>query len=241
MKNSNMQLKQYAPLIVVLLGVVLTIVSYLYGFQVYNEKTDTVNTEIEELDKQYAHLKKMYDNRETYKKDTEDFEKSYNELIAKYDGDILTEGIVMDAVNISKDTEADVTAMALAEAEQVYIFGEATSLNPDNPQPSGINADYLGIKRTYTMTSVGSYEETKAVIEELLGHERRKVPTTTSFSYDSSNGDITLVMNISEYAITGNDREAKQITIPAVEHSVDNIFYDGLVVTGNETTGDEAQ
>lgn len=234
MKKGNMQLKQYAPIIVVLLGVVLVILSYLYGFKAYEEKTTIVNDQKAELEKQYSHLKKMYDEKEKYVKDTEEFEENYKNLIAKYDAAVLTEGIVMDAVNLSKDTEADVSSIALSEPEQVYTFGAATSKNPDNPQPSGINADYAGIKRVYSITSVGSYEETKDFIKNVLGHERRKVPTSASFTFDSSSGDITLVMNIAEYAITGNDREAKKITIPAMDHSVDNIFYDGILVTGGE-------
>lgn len=233
MKELKEQVNQYKALLCLLVGVVLLIVSYLYGFNSFNTKKSDINDEIDTLNTQYTHLKQMYDNKDSYVEKTNTLTSDYDKLIDNYDADITNESVLMDSVTLEEKTKATVTSLGMADNEMIYAFGALTSSNPDNAKVTGIHSDYAGISNNYTMTVVGSYNEIKDVLSEVLENDRRKVPTATSFTFDTSTGDITLNLSISEYAITGKDRKPSAVTIPTVQHAVDNIFYNGFIGAGD--------
>lgn len=233
MKDLKTQFNQYKAVIVLLLGVVLAIVSYLYGYTAYNEKTSQIKEDTKVLQGQYDNLKKMYDNKASYEKKTEELNADYDKLIKKYDGGVNNESVIMDTVAIEEKSKALVTSLGLTPNQSVYTFGANTSSNPDNAVASGIHSDLTGVETTYTTIAQGEYKEIKTVLKELIENSKRKVITSASFTSDDSNGKMTLTMSINEFAITGGDRKQTAVVIPSMKHSVENIFNNGVLGTGD--------
>lgn len=227
-------IKQYGPIIAILLGVALVILSYMYGLQAYNKKSDEVKEEIKTLEKEYKSLKTMYDNKAEYEKMKSEYEEKYEELISKYDADITDESVSMDLVDIEQKAKVFVITMSMQEKTSVYEFGAMASNNPDNPQPTGINAGYAGLFKEYNVVAEGTYDNIKETLKAVINNSKRKVITSAAFSNDFSTGKVTVTMRINEYAVSGDDREASEVVIPPEEHSVGNIFGDDQIKTGED-------
>lgn len=236
MKDLKGQFEQYKGLICVLLGAVLCVLSYLYGFNAYRSKTSDVQEEVDVLQAQYAHLEKMNNDKEKYTKDTTEYEQKYESLLKRYDADITYESIIVDTTKAAENADVDLTSLTLTPKEMVYQFGTMTSANPDNAQPTGINSDYMGMKENYEVVVKGDYQGIKEFIEEITQKmaTKRKVFTDTAYVFDATEGDITATLKISEYAVAGGERKQQAVSIANMPHGITNIFSNG-VLTGNET------
>ena len=230
MKDNKPGIGQYFPLIFLLLGLGLAVVSYLYGFQKFNEKRDTVSSEITVLEERYTNLKKLYDNKEKFEADKVEKDAEYEKLLGDFDADATDESVIMDLYNAQVAQKLHISNITISQKVPVYSFGQLTSVNPNNPQITGINSSFIGSEKEYSITGEASYDSVKAFMDYMQNTERkRRVPTTVTLRYEDEEGKVNFNFTFKEYAISGDGLEALDVNIPTKEHGNENIFDVGVV------------
>ncbi|MBQ4069086.1 MAG: hypothetical protein IJC76_07515 [Lachnospiraceae bacterium] len=230
MKDNKAGIGQYIPLIFLLLGLGLAVVSYLYGYQAFNEKTNTINDEIKVLDERYNNLKKLYDNKKQFEEDKEKKDAEYEKLLGEYDADVTDESVIMDLFNAQNEHKLHISNITISQKVPVYSFGQLASVNPNNPQISGINSSFIGSEKEYTIQGEAAYDSVKAFMDDLQNTTRkRRVPTTVTLRYDDEDRIVKFNYTVKEYAISGDGLEPLDVNIPTKEHGNENIFDVGVV------------
>ena len=234
MKGNKSNLTQYIPVLCLLVCLALAVGAYFKGFQEYNSKRDEVKAEIDTLTTKFDSLNKMYQNKDAYEKDMKELDAEYEKLLGDYNADITHEEVIMDLYNNQEGHDTLVEKLALTQKLPAYTFGQLISSNPTNQNPTGINMSYTGLVMEYKITNRGKYDDVKEFIDELQNSDRkRRVPTTASFTFDDSNGQVTVNMTVKEYAISGDGLKPMDVVIPEKIRGCENIFDTGVVVINN--------
>lgn len=231
MKDNKSNLTQYLPVLCLLISLALAVGAYFKGFEEFNAKRKEVETEIDTLNTRFDSLNQMYQNKEAYENDKKEIDEQYEELLADYNADITHEEVIMDLYNNQVAHDSIVENITLTQKTPVYSFGQLVSLNPSNQNPTGINSSFTGLLMEYTVVNRGKYDDVKAFIDELQNSDRkRRVPTTATFTFDDSRGDVTVNLSVKEYAISGEGLVPMEVVIPEKVRGCENIFDTGVVV-----------
>lgn len=242
-------MKDFGKGIYIIIGVAAILVSYFLGFNNLSGKNTELQETVDELQADYERLKADYANKSLYIKETKEFDEKYEEVLSKFDTTLLNEGQIMDIYDMQTKCGIEVTQVTLTDPMEIYAFdGSITSdfvtraqtpqTNPDGttvePEPiinsTAIDSSYRGVSSTVMLTARGSYEGIKEMLKTITGDKKRKVPSTVTFTFDSTTEEIVCNVTMSEYAITGKDREEKKVEIPDGAIGRDNIFFDPLAV-----------
>lgn len=211
--------------VLVILGIVLVAAAYFMIWKKYDTKIEDINNEISDLESRKDDLEDLKAGEKKAKKDTEEAEDEYNKLISRYDGDVTYQSEIMDSYNATQSLKVQIPSLSLCEPDVVYTFGGIASSNP-NGGTAGLDPSYAGKMMTYTVTTVGTYDQAKQFLSQIVNnYSKKKVLTTVNFAYDATNQIVTTTANVNEYAITGEDREQSPVNVPAYQNSTTNIFY----------------
>lgn len=222
--NNNSMMKNL-KYVFLLIGILALVASYFLVFTKYNKKVDDIKPEITSLQVRYAELVDKNNNKDAIVTKTEETNKEVEKVMSKFDGGITYQSVIMDTYNMTQDLEIQIPSLSLTPVADEYAFGQLPSTNP-NGSSSAALAEYKGLIMTYNITSLGTYDQMKTTINSLLNaNGKRKVPTTISFSYESTKQEVAMSIAVSEYAIAGGDRVQSEVKIPAYMKSTPNVFY----------------
>lgn len=244
MKNAS--LKGNTGLLVLLLGVIALVASYLLGFTSYNDKNSELSANIDSLETRRDELKADYAKKDEYEKQAKEYDSKYEEILGEFDTGLSNESQIMDLYNMQTKRNVLVTTATLADPEETYAFdGSLTTAemtaqtqttdangNVIESDPiitsTAIDSSYRGVSCDESFTMEGTYADVKEALKDIVDGSKRRVPTTISFTYDSTTEIISCTATISEYAITGDDRKQNKVDIPSTATGRDNIFLNGL-------------
>ena len=245
--NSS-SLKENTGVLVLLIGILALIASYFLGFTSFNDKNIELSANIESLEAKRDTLKADYANKAEYEKKTKEFDEKYEKILKEFDTTLTDESQIMDLYNMQLKNNVMITTVTLAMPEETYAFdGSLTTTdmtaqtqttdangNPVEADPiittTAIDSSYRGVSCDENFTMTGSYGDIKASLKEIIESSKRRVPTSVSFSYDSTNEKVTCTVAASEYAITGDDRKQNKVEIPSSATGRDNLFFNGIGV-----------
>lgn len=239
-------MKEYGKVIYIGIGLVAILLSYFLGFQNFQTKNAELQEEVDETQSKCDTLKSEYANKDKYIKETKEFDNKYEELLGRFDTTLLNEGQIMDLYNMQGECNVEVTSATFTEPTETYAFdgslttpemiAQQNATNPDGTpveaEPiittTAIDSSYRGVSDTLTFTVRGDYPSVKAALQKVMDGKKRKVPSSLAFTYDSTDEKVMCNIILTEYAITGNDREAGKVTIPDSAIGRDNIFFNPL-------------
>lgn len=239
-------MKEYGKLVYIGIGLVAILLSYFLGFQHFQSENDTLQSKVDEAQERYDSLKSEYTNKDTYVKQTKEYNKQYEELIGKFDTTLLNEGQIMDLYNLQNECGINITGVTLQEPAETYAFDgsltdpatvQTTVTNPDGTvveadpliTTTAIDSSYRGVSNTMTFVATGDYAGIKKMIKSITEGKKRKVLTSVIFTYNSTDEKVSCSATLSEYAITGNDREVGEVKINDKSGiGRDNIFFNPL-------------
>lgn len=228
----NSSVSKNLKYILVLLGVLALVLSYFLVYRKYNTKIEDIKPVIEELQAKCDDLEAKNDNKANIEKLTQEAETAYAEVLAKFDGGLSAQAEIMDAYNMGQRLQIKVPTLSLSDAAVVYTFGQIQTSNP-NGGVGGVSTEYAGSALTYSISTIGTYDQMKQTLNYIMQEEgKRKVPTAVSFAYDSTSQQVALSVNVIEYAVTGGDRVQKEVVIPGYVQSVPNVFYNEVIKLG---------
>lgn len=245
--NSS-SLKENTGILVLLIGILALIASYFLGFTGFNDKNSELSANIESLEAKRDSLKADYANKSEYEKKTKEFDEKYEKILKEFDTTLTNESQIMDLYNMQLKNNVMVTTANLAMPEETYAFdGSLTTTdmtaqtqttdangNPVQADPiittTAIDSSYRGVSCEESFSMSGSYGDIKTSLKDIVGSNKRRVPTTVNFTYDSTNETVTCDVTASEYAITGDDRKQNKVEIPSSATGRDNLFFNGIGV-----------
>lgn len=231
-KTNNSSLYKNLKYILVLLGVVALVLSYFFVFTKYNKKTEDIQEEIDILQDKCDDLEVKNKNKANIEMKTKEAEEKYETILKKFDGGITYQSQIMDNYNMGQRLQIQVSRLSMASTTPVYTFGQLATSNP-NGGIGGVNTEYSGVSMAYTIATVGTYDQMKQTLNYIMNEEgKRKVPNTITFAYDSSTQQVSMSINITEYAVSGGDRVQKEVEIPDYVKSTTNVFYNEAIKVG---------
>lgn len=211
--------------IFILVGVLALVLSYFLVFQSYTAKSEDIQAEIDSLQSRYDDLEDKNNNKTDIEAKTKEANEAYETLIKKFDGGVTYQSEIMDNYNMGQKLQIQVPSLSLTPLQAMYTFGQLPTSNPNGGTNEEI-ANYTGVMMSYTITTVGTYDQMKQTLNYIMNEEgKRKVPVSITFNYDSTGQQVALSVSVREYAITGDDRTQKEVVIPEYGKSTTNVFY----------------
>lgn len=200
-------------------------------FDKISAANETYEVEEQQLSDRYADLSAKSNNRAQYQADTEANRLAYQNIIDSYNTNLRQEQIIIFLSLVEKHTGVWLNQMGLAQNEDVYTFGNITSTNPSAAGQPVYMTDYKGIRTQLNLSFECTYENLKTVLLYLRQYGRKITINNISFSYASGTDTVSGTMQVSMYAITGEDRPVEDINIHEVPVGTDNIFISGTFQT----------
>lgn len=220
----------------VLLGIVLVAVSYMFVYKKTNQKIDEIDAEISTLKTRQKQLKRLEADRKNMLKNKAEAEEDYEELIKGFDGDITYQSEIMDAYEMTQEFDVEITRLALTPFTEVYSFGGIPSSNP-NGGTGGADPSYIGKMESYNMSARADYDTTKEILEYFIDGKapyredgKRKVISSVTLSPNKAAQTVDVDLSINEYAIVGDDREMTEVPEYEYPTSTPNIFWGDEII-----------
>lgn len=115
--------KRDLKILLIILGVVIIVVAFLYGFQPLQESNAKVVQEITGLRAELSELQVLASKEEYYKTSTEEMISQAEEIFDKFPSDIKTEDCIMYAQELETNTKANVEGILFSNDTLAYSWG----------------------------------------------------------------------------------------------------------------------
>jgi Tfp pilus assembly protein PilO len=195
---------------VAVVGLVVLVALYMLVFQKYSDKTSALQRSNTTLRAEVTSIKQYYDNRETYRQNTEEIRTAMNELVAQYPADAREEDVLMMGVDMQSVSGIEYDEINIDTAEVLY------SIPQEDVTAAGVEElnqaiDFVERKATYSGEL--NYTDLRSCIQQIYSYPSRiainnvaltKKETTTD---DVVTSFLTGNIDVSFYSMTGTGRE----------------------------------
>ena len=205
-------------------SLLLVFLAYYFGFRNFTEKTDALESEINTLQVKYDDLKDKADNSAQYKQDTENYNILFDGGLAVYDSGFSQKASLMFTTELEAQPGVWVKTVSMPDATLVYTFGNVTSSNPSANGAKVYSTDMQGYKKTVTYSYECDYDTFKDLLAYILDYDTVYTIDTVSCSYNEDDELMSGNITISQYAITGSDREYYEPEIDSIDLGTENLF-----------------
>lgn len=203
--------------LLIAIGLLAVVASYMLVFNKYRTINEDLESEIESLETRRDELKAKDKNKEAVIALTEENNKKFDEVVAKFDGDLSYQAAIMDIYYHRKDDNVEINALTYTTPTDSVTFSNG----------------FVGKNMNYVYSVTSTYDQMKDVLKYFTEYEgKRKVPNSISFAYDSNTHKITTSFNVNEYAISGEGREPLPTREPEFTKGESNIFYNQVISNG---------
>lgn len=239
-------------LILVLLGVLLLVSTYYFGYRTLKADTETLKKQNENLSVQIATLEEMQQYREVYQEESAKLSSSVEEIIKRFPAGVKAEDMVLTMQGIESKTKAYVSSITTPGMQSVELaYGQEKNVLESMEDVTGVIAansfvndgsvpDTYHMLLSYARSGVNytiSYDGLKAMLKELTGSENRKSIDNISLVFDENTGNLSGTMSVNYFALSGTGKEYIQPKIQGTSHGIDCIF--GNLRTRGITIGNE--
>lgn len=196
--------KRDQKLLIVLACVLLLAGAYKFGYLNYGDKRAAIEQENDELRARYDSLCAKNQNREKYKKETEENDKKIEEVLAKYPSELHHDNEIFFTKMLEDATKVKVVQASLTEPESFYLGSEQETPN-----------DITGMQTATTLSVESDYEAFKKLLTYMTENESRKVIQNISLSYNNKSGNLSGTIQYNNYSLVGTKTEYRPYSIPA--------------------------
>lgn len=234
MKKSDVQI------ILVILGIAILVLGYLFGFKKEKEKLDTAEETNSALRLQLAELQEKAKQKDQLLAEIDEYNKIFEKELTKYPADLNQETAVAFLKAVEEQMEYEHTSVAFQRPAEFYILGQgastATTVAADNADTS---ESYICSDAAYNIAYKGSYEGLKQYLDYIANYKYFMNISTLNIvrSYNETTGQEeymgSLVLN--GYAVSGPDRTPEKPNVD-VPNGVGNIFTGGGSITPQSTS-----
>lgn len=219
-------------LLIVLGSVILVFCAFFFGFRNISKENDNLDTELRKLNSKYNSLQIMKINAKEYQEDTVEYDRLSEDTLNKFDTGFSQEYSIMFLREIENKTGAWINQSGFAQTEAIYNFGQKTSTNPAKTGSTVYTTDYQGFKTTMNLSYEVSYEGLKDMINYINNYKYKCTIDSLSMSYNNDSDVVSGTMVLTQYAITGEDREFKNVVSEVPMIGTGNIFSSSVFEPG---------
>ena len=245
--------KREKNMIVVLAGILLVLASYYLGYSILKQKTEVLKQQNEILECQIETLENIDASKEEYIAQTEEMQKSMNDIIQKFPANLISEDIILYIKGLEQKTNSYVHNITIPGKQYVNITAETeTDVLSSMEDVTGAIREY-GFVNDGKVPDTGSmqlaqvesavncsltYKGLKDVVKDITGNDNRKSVDNISLIFNENTGDLAGSMTVTYYTLSGTGREYLQPTISGTSHGIECIFG-GLKTSESETEVEE--
>lgn len=226
-------------LIYIVLSVAIIFCAWFFGYRRLTETNASLQREIKTLKTEYNNLEAIKLKLPKYEEDKKIYLEEYDKMLAKFDTGYSQEYSIMFIKEIEEKVELWLSQAGLAQTANVYDFGKISSSNP-NGGGSVYVTDYKGYSTTLTLTYNASYDHFKDLIKYINSYKYKCTIDSMTMSFNRDTDTVSGGITITQYAITGKDREFNNTSIHNIIPGTENIFESSIFVPGvtpNEEDG----
>lgn len=212
-------------LLLCLVGSILVVfLAYYFGFRNINDKINTVENEINSLQVKYNDLREKANNAEQYKEDTQKYNLIFDGGLAAYDSGFSQKATLIFTTELEAELGVWLRTVSMSDATLLYTFGNVTSSNPSLSGAKVYSTDMQGYKKTTTYSYECGYDTFKDMLAYVLDYDTVYTIDAVNCSYDEENELMSGNITISQYAVTGSDREYYESEIDSIDIGTENLF-----------------
>lgn len=210
--------KRDAKLLLILVGVVVFLLSYLLVFNRYNNKRDEVAAQLAALQPQLSTLEGYYSNLATYQTAIDDDKTEVKSEMDRYPTEIKTEDQILYAMDLEKNV--GIKASALAFTDPVLVNEFKGIAGQDEAAPVLMDAYQTVMNISCDLT----YPQLKALLHYIYATQEHTSVSSVSVSYDAEKAELTGTVGVCQFYLTYPGAEPEIHGMPAVPQGTTNLF-----------------
>jgi len=200
-------------LLFIVLGIVLLVCAYFFGFTKLNEQAAAIEASNEQDEAEVTRLEGMVSKQAETQAETEQYKQNIEKIVAKYPVAVPQEKAIYLVQQFEDITLMDVDSIAFSMDNTVQNF------SGDNA-PVGKYAN-LGISYS------ASYNSFKDFLKYVTEQEDRTVVPTITANFDETTGLLKGNLNYKMYYLTNTEKEYEEFPPTGIEAGKAGIFYPG--------------
>jgi hypothetical protein len=219
-------------LILVFLTLIIFVGSYQLGYQRYHQKAGRLSTENMNLRIQMNELQMKEANKDNILKNTSDMVSEAASLLEEFPLGLPQEKSTLFISALAGFSGMKISTISFGASTVFYSEANTSEAAAGMNAASGTDAavvqplasGYTGYKTAVMIAYQATYEGMKKSIRYINEYEERMNLVDLTASFDNTTGNLTGVMTIELYAVTGTDRVPEEPVIQGVQLGTDNIF-----------------
>lgn len=239
--------KQQANVLIMVLGVIIIALTYFYGVQKLNEKTEILQTENRQLRDEISTLQQLQLKQNSYIADTEMMKGLCEAIAGMFPSYVLTEDEIMYAVKLENQVGCYFSYVGTPATQNIEIplgvreniLANVTDLTGAIAQNSTVNSEQIFSAEGLVLGNSASsnnfsctYDQFKQLVKLINESNDLRSIDDISLSYDNTTGSLTGTMTINYYSMSGTGRKYGAPQTGVAGYGVDCIF--GAVIRQEE-------
>lgn len=231
--------KQQINVLIIVLGVIIIALTYFYGVQKLNEKTETLEAENTQLRNEINTLQQLQIKQKTYIAETEMMKGLCEVIEGVFPSSVLTEDEIMYAVGLERQVGCYFSYVGTPATQDIDIplgvrenilasLSDVTGAIEQNStmnEEQIFNASGIVLGNSASVNNfVCTYDQFKQLVKLIGENDDLRSIDEISLSYDNTTGSLTGTMTINYYSMRGTDRKYEQSQTGVAGHGVDCIF-----------------
>lgn len=232
MKKSDIQI------LLVILGIAILVLGYLFGFKKEKEKLETQEDTNATLRAQLTELQEKAKMKDQLLAETDEYNKLFDKELTKYPADLNQETAVAFMKGVEEQLEFTNISIGFSRPAEFYVLGQGTAAGTGVATADASNESYVCQNVTYGINYRGSYEGLKEYLAYIAGYKYFMNISSFNIAYgmdDTTKEEIyTGNVTLHAYSVSGPDRTPEQPNVD-VPNGVGNIFTGNGSITPTTT------
>lgn len=208
-----------AKLLLILLGIVAFLLSYLLVYNRYIEKRDAVTAQIAELQPQLDTLEQYYVNLSTYEDAIATAKTEIGEELDRYPSEIFTEDLILYAMELEDRVGLDATALSFTDPVLVNEFMGAAD------QDGTVTTTMMDAYETAMNVSCDlSYSQLKSVLRYIYSTRDYTAVNAVNVSYNAESGRLLGNLEVAKFFLTYDGATPESHAMPYVQKGQTALF-----------------
>ncbi len=231
MKKSDVQI------LLVILGIAILVLGYLFGFKKEKEKLETAEDTNTTLRAQLAELQEKAKMKDQLLAETDEYNKMFEKELTKYPADLNQETAVAFMKGVEEQLEFKNLSIGFSQPGEFYTLAQGAPSATVVADETGDDS-YVCTSTIYGISYNGSYEGLKQYLDYIANYKYFMNISNISMvrsSDEKTNSDIySGTITLHGYAVSGPGRTPEQPNVD-VPNGVSNIFTGGGSITPAST------
>ena len=221
-------------LLVYLLAIGIIALAYFFVAAPLLEKQSIMSDEINNLQMQVNHYNDIYMNRESYESRTAEAQIKYNETVNKFFGGLNQDNTIMLVKDLESTSGVWISRISFQDESIVYggeenseeVSSEDTITEENVEESTGTLIK--GFRQDLNIDYSAKYDDFKRFIDYIENYNDRLFITSINASYAVDSGLVGGTIVLSQFAVTGTDKEYTAPDLSNVKLGNESIFKTGV-------------